>query len=105
MAINATGDKLDPLLEGAMTFDPLQNRLLIQEFDLKTKAYTGKYYFYAMSHPGNAIGDMTAINDTEYLVIERDGGQGKDARFKRIYTVDFRQAAPDGMLSKRWSLT
>jgi hypothetical protein len=100
MAINATGDKLYPLLEGAMTLDPLQNRLLIQEFDLKTKAYTGKYYFYAMSHPGHAIGDMTAINDTEYLVIERDGAQGKDARFKRIYKVDLRHAAPDGVLSK-----
>jgi hypothetical protein len=100
MAINATGDKLYPLLEGAMTLDPLQDRLLIQEFDLKTKAYTGKYYFYAMSHPGHAIGDMTAINDTEYLVIERDGAQGKDARFKRIYKVDLRHAAPDGVLSK-----
>ena len=100
MAINTTGDKLYPLLEGAMTLDPIQNRLLIQEFDLKTKAYTGKYYFYAMSHPGHAIGEMTAINDTEYLVIERDSGQGKDAKFKRIYKVDFRHAAPDGVLSK-----
>ena len=100
MAINATGDKLYPLLEGAMTLDPIQNRLLIQEFDLKTKAYIGKYYFYAMSHPDHAIGDMTAINDTEYLVIERDNGQGKDAKFKRIYKVDFSKAAPDGVLPK-----
>ena len=100
MAINATGDKLYPLLEGAMTLDPIQDRLLIQEFDLKTKAYTGKYYFYGMSNPSNAIGDMTAINDTEYLVIERDGGQGKDAQFKRIYKVDLSKAALDGVLSK-----
>ncbi|MCP9773956.1 esterase-like activity of phytase family protein [Synechococcus sp. Tobar12-5m-g] len=100
MAINATGDILYPLLEGAMTLDPFQDRLLIQEFDLKTKAYTRKHYFYAMSNPGNAIGDMTAINDTEFLIIERDGGQGKDAKFKRIYKVDFSQAAPDGVLSK-----
>jgi hypothetical protein len=100
MAINAGGTALYPLLEGAMTLDPLQQRLTIQEFDLKTKAYTGKFWFYPLSNPAHAIGDMTAINDNEYLVIERDGGEGEKAVFKRIYKIDLSKAAPDNVLQK-----
>jgi glycerophosphoryl diester phosphodiesterase len=40
-----------------------------------------------MSDAGNAIGDMTAINDHTFLVIERDNNQGATAAFKRIYTI------------------
>lgn len=41
MALNTSGTKLYPLLEGALSDDPVKNRLLIQEFDLATKWYNG----------------------------------------------------------------
>jgi hypothetical protein len=100
MALNTSGTKLYPLLEGALVDDPIRTRLLIQEFDLATKKYTGNYWFYPLSDPGNAIGDMTAINDHQFLVIERDNGQGASAKFKRIYTIDLRAAGADGTLAK-----
>lgn len=100
MALNASGTRLYPLLEGALFDDSVRTRLLIQEFDLVSKAYTGKYWFYPLSAASHAIGDMTAINDNEYLVIERDGNQGAEAAFKRIYKIDLRSAEPDGMLAK-----
>ncbi len=100
MALNTTGDKLYPLLEGPLFDDPVQTRLLIQEFDLSSQAYTGRYWFYPTSVVGHAIGDMTAINDNQFLVIERDGGEGENARFKRIYKVDLRDVQPDGTLRK-----
>lgn len=100
MALNISGTMLYPLLEGAMIDDPLRSRLLIQEFDLASNSYTGNYWFYPMSETSNAIGDMTAINDHEFLVIERDGGEGEAAKFKRIYTIDLDSAAPDNVLRK-----
>ena len=100
MALNSSGTKLYPLLEGPLVDDPVRTRLLIQEFDLATKRYSGRYWFYSMSSPANAIGDMTAINDNEFLVIERDNGQGAAAIFKRIYKVDLRNVNPDGTLPK-----
>ncbi len=75
-ALSADGTKLYTLLEGALTSDLQQNRLFISEFDLKTEQYTGKTFSYKLNVPGRAIGDMTAINDHEFLVIERDNGQG-----------------------------
>lgn len=100
MALNTSGTKLYPLLEGPLSDDPVKNRLLIQEFDLATKQYTGKIWFYPMASATNAIGDMTAINDQEFLVIERDGGQGDTARFKQIYHVDLRVTEPGSLLKK-----
>jgi hypothetical protein len=100
MAMNKAGTKLYPLLEGPLVDDPIRTRLPIQEFDLATKSYTGKLWFYPMSAPGNSIGDMTAANDNQFLVIERDNGQGPTAAFKRIYLVDLRDAEADGTLKK-----
>ena len=38
-----------------------------------------------------AIGDLTAIDDNRFLVIERDNGQGPTARFKQIFVIDRRE--------------
>jgi hypothetical protein len=100
MALNKSGTKLYPLLEGPLVNDPIRTRLLIQEFDLATKQYTGKYWFYPLSDAGNAIGDMTAINDHAFLVIERDNNQGATAAFKRIYKIDLRSVGADGTVVK-----
>ncbi len=100
MALNASGSYLYPLLEGALVDDTVRTRLLIQEFSPATLQYTGRYWFYPLSDAGHAIGDMTAINDYEFLVIERDNNQGLEARFKRIYKVDLRLVGEDGLLQK-----
>lgn len=100
MALNTSGTKLYPLLEGPLLDDPVRTRLLIQEFDLASKAYTGKLWFYPMESSSNAIGELTALNDSEFIVIERDGGEGSTARFKRIYKLDLRNADADGTLRK-----
>ncbi len=95
LALNSSGTMLYSMLEGRMTDDTV-NGLLIQAFDPATKAYNGDYWFYPLSSATNAIGEMTAINDNEYLVIERDGGQGVDAAFKRVFKVDLTQVGEDG---------
>ncbi|MDX2140493.1 MAG: esterase-like activity of phytase family protein [Chloroflexota bacterium] len=101
MALNTSGTMLYTMLEGSLVDDPFANRLLIQEFDVEAGEYTGRYFFYAMNSFGNAIGEMTAINDNQFLVIERDNFEGNAASFKRIFLVDLTQAGPDGSLPKR----
>lgn len=100
MALNTSGTKLYPILEGPLFDDPLRNRLLIQEFDLASKAYTGNHWYYPLESPANAIGDLTAINDDELLIIERDGFDGVNAKLKRIYKIDLRVAGENGLLAK-----
>ncbi|NJN66802.1 MAG: esterase-like activity of phytase family protein [Chloroflexaceae bacterium] len=101
MAINTSGTMLYPLLEGALLDDPVRTRLLIQEFDLEANAYTGNFWYYPISDPEHAIGDMTAINECEYLVIERDTHDGEQATFKRVFAVNLCQASLGALLAKR----
>ena len=37
---------------------------------------------------GNGLNEIVAVNDTEFLVIERDGEIGSDAKFKKIMKID-----------------
>ncbi|HEV8044595.1 MAG TPA: esterase-like activity of phytase family protein, partial [Rubrobacter sp.] len=51
--------------------------------------------------PDNAIGDLTALGEGRFLVIERDNEQGTEASFKKVYEVDFSRADADEFLLKR----
>jgi hypothetical protein len=63
MALAHRNRFLYPMLEGALTTDPDQRRLIISEFDIRARAYTGRRWFYRMEVAGNSIGDLTAVND------------------------------------------
>ena len=109
MALNQTGNKLYTLLEKAINGDPLRNRLIISEFSIKYRQYSGKTWGYLLDSPSNAIGDFTALSDTEFVIIERDGGQGdasdprqtNPARFKKIFRVDLDEVDAQGNLIKQ----
>ena len=103
MAITPNGKKLYPMLEGPLTTEPDQRRLIINEFEVDAKHYTGKQWFYrleANSGTGQSIGDFTAVSDHEFLVIERDNFEGAASGFKKIFLVDFDNVAGDGFLAK-----
>ncbi|MFF8353338.1 esterase-like activity of phytase family protein [Streptomyces chartreusis] len=90
---------LYPLLEGTVTGDT-PGDLRFSEFDLRRGKYTGKRYVYRLESTANAIGDAIAVDRHRFLVIERDGGQGDTAKFKRIYLADTRDRDGDGLMDK-----
>jgi glycerophosphoryl diester phosphodiesterase len=99
MAINPDKTKLYPLLEGPVAGDPT-NTLRLYEFDLATQTYQGIKGYYRLENPSHAIGDLTVVNANEYLVIERDGGQGSAAQFKKIFKIDLSQKDANGAFVK-----
>jgi hypothetical protein len=108
MALNQSGTRLYTLLEKAINGDALRTRLIISEFSLGTKKYTGRTFAYVLDAPTHAIGDFTALTDREFVIIERDGGQGdaadprqsNPARFKKIFRVDLDEVDASGNLIK-----
>jgi hypothetical protein len=99
MAINPSKTKLYPMLEGTVAGDT-PGTLRIHEFDLAQKKFMGVIGFYKLEDPAYAIGDVTVVNDNEYLVLERDNGSGETAKFKRVYKIDLTQKDPGGMVKK-----
>jgi hypothetical protein len=108
MALNASRTKLYTLLEKAINGDPVRERLIISEFSLGARKYTGKTFAYLLDAATNAIGDFTALSDRQFLIIERDGGQGDasdprftaPARFKKIFKIDLGRSDANGNLVK-----
>jgi glycerophosphoryl diester phosphodiesterase len=99
MAISLDKTKLYPLLEGAVAGDPAE-RLILSEFDLTTEQYTGRQWFYRLETGSNRIGDMTTVNEHQFLVIERDNEGGANAQFKKIFLIDINALDRDGYVVK-----
>jgi hypothetical protein len=100
LALNASGDKLYGLLEKTVAGDPAKS-LRINEFSLLTESYTGASFLYQLDAQGTAIGDMTAIDDHRFLIIERDGDTGTSGTpFKKIFMADTSGVANGGFVTK-----
>ncbi|SHI47674.1 esterase-like activity of phytase family protein [Aquimarina spongiae] len=90
MALTTDGQKLLPLLEKTLVGSE-NNNLLIHEFDLNSKSYTGKQFQYPLDEKASAIGDFVMFSNNRGLIIERDGSQGDLNGYKAIYEVQIDQ--------------
>ncbi|MDB9529793.1 glycerophosphodiester phosphodiesterase family protein [Oscillatoria sp. CS-180] len=99
MGFSPDRQTLYPMLEGTVFGDP-EASLRIYEFDVDSAAFEGLVGLYQMEAVSHAIGDLTPVNDDEFLVIERDGRQGETAAFKQIFKIDFSNLDENGFVSK-----
>ncbi|MGK7958855.1 MAG: esterase-like activity of phytase family protein, partial [Crocosphaera sp.] len=91
---------LYPLLEGSVAGDP-DNALRIYEFDVASASFADELAgYYELADPSHAIGDMTPINYNEFIIIERDGRQGDEAAFKKLFKVDLSKVDENGFVEK-----
>ncbi|MBC7800984.1 MAG: esterase-like activity of phytase family protein [Gemmatimonadaceae bacterium] len=110
-AISPDKSRIYTLLERPVTGDGTGQRRIINVYDTATDAFLPGFFSYRVGDPngdnngidplGNAIGDLVAINDHEFLVIERDGNQGAASRFKRVYRIDLNIIDAEGFVQKR----
>jgi len=126
MAINTSKTQLYAMYEAAINGDDSRRRV-ISVFDLRSQAFLPQFYGYRASVGqrinGNgdletenfSVNDMVAINDKEFLVMEKDSGAGdvrtglfpasgtwrNAARFKRIYRIHLDQVDANGFLLKQ----
>lgn len=90
MAISPDGKYLYPLLEKPLVNDAT-GQLLISQFDLQKKAYTGQYYWFALNSKATNIGDFQLFNDKEGIIIERDASQNNLGGYKKLIRVKFNE--------------
>jgi hypothetical protein len=103
LALSTDGKTLYPMLEGALIGDSDPRRRIINEFDVKTSRYTGRKWNYRTdaAFPNAVIGDMTALDEHRFVLIERDDAQGAEAQQKKIYEIDLRRTDSQGYVQKR----
>jgi hypothetical protein len=66
----------------------LNTRIL--EMDVKTGAT--REFLYQLNDKGYGVNEIVAINDHQFLVVERDGKGGNEAVFKKIFLIDLTNA-------------
>jgi hypothetical protein len=126
MAVNPSHTRLYTMFEREMSADTNKQRRIMNVFDIANRKFLSTYYAYKVdtgtytNASGTAVteyftvNDMTAINDHEFLVVEKDRGAGDArtglfvasnaarvaAKIKRIYKVDLNKVDADGFLVK-----
>lgn len=103
MAQSTDGKRLYPMLEGPLRNDRDPRRRVLNEFDIRAREYTSRTWNYQVdaAFPDAVIGDLTAVDDHRFVLIERDDFQGAEARQKKIYLIDLHRVDEDGFLDKR----
>ena len=97
LAISADGKVLTGIMQHVLLQDgeregrekPKGVNCRIVQIDLEGKQ---SEYVYQLDDVGNGLNEIVAVNDTEFLVIERDGEIGSDAKFKKIMKIDISNA-------------
>ena len=107
MALGADG-KLYPLLEKPLVGQEGQLNLYVFDPAMTphSEGWTTRDPYrppYKIRLDPGAVGvtEFTRLSGTRFLMVERDAGQGPEARLKRIYEVDLTRTDPDGFLRKR----
>ena len=101
MAISPDGRRLYATLEGATIADPDQTRRHIYEFSIRDHALTGRTWNYQTTEPQYMVSDMAAVDSHRFVLIERDGGLGVTALFRRVNLIDLHRVGPSGFVSSR----
>lgn len=86
MALSKDGRYLYPLLEKPL-LGSLGNQLLISQFDLAKKEFTGKYWYFDLNSKATAIGDFQMFDDASGIIIERDNSQNNLSGYKKLIKI------------------
>jgi hypothetical protein len=92
LAITPDGRKLLGAMQSPLIQDGgskgINCRLL--EIDLATSSC--REFLYPLAEPSVSLGEILAVNQNEFLVVERDSKRGKEARDKKIFRIDIAKA-------------
>lgn len=99
MTSNPERNRLFAMLEGTVVGDPA-GTVRLMEVDPVNRRFVRLVGLYQLDDPGHAIGEIAVINQNQFLVIERDGRQGDEARFKRIFRIDLTRRDANGIFAK-----
>ncbi|MCS7022936.1 MAG: esterase-like activity of phytase family protein [Gemmataceae bacterium] len=99
LAITPDGQKLYAITQGPLLQDAaldaagkrIGRNCRILEIDLKNGH--NRQFVYPLDDPRHGVSEIVAINDQEFLVLERDGQAGTASRCKKIFHIDLSQAS------------
>jgi hypothetical protein len=100
MAINPSRDTLYPMLENALDGDD-SSSLRIYQFDINEKKYKPGYFFYKLDENATNATDMVAVNNHQFLVLERNTAtKDYDHPLKKVFLIDIQNVENEAYVNK-----
>lgn len=100
MDLAGDGRTLVTILEGTVADDPPKS-LRVQRYDTTTGKWLPGTLIYALDADTVSVTEISRIEGNRFVVIERDGAQGDEAKAKRVYSIDLDRAQPGKPLAKK----
>jgi glycerophosphoryl diester phosphodiesterase len=98
MAITPNGNQLVVILEGAVPGDdPFSRRVYV--YDIASGTFS-RDADYRVEVAGHFVSDVQWLDGARLAVLERDGGLGTNALFRRVYSVEFGPGQGKGLGGK-----
>jgi hypothetical protein len=98
LAISPDGQKLYAITQGPLiqdnALDTAGKRVgrFCRILEISLREGKTRQFAYPLDDPRYGVSEILAINDREFLVLERDGEAGPAARCKKIFRIDLRDA-------------
>jgi hypothetical protein len=94
LAISPDGAVLTAILQGPLIQDGAVNQsgkrvgVNVRVLQIDTRTGAARDFVYVMEGPDRGVSEILAINDHEFLVLERDGKAGAAAKHRAIYHIN-----------------
>jgi len=106
LALTPDGTRLiavlqSPLIQDGGSNTPGQPRagLHIRMLELTVATGVTRQLVYALDHPSHGVNEVLALSNDEFLVLERDGKAGSQAKRRALYRIDLGDASDVSNLS------
>jgi hypothetical protein len=100
LALTPDGTRLVAILQSPLIQDGGSNRqgqprtgLNIRMLELTIATGATRQFVYTLDHPSHGVNEILAIGNHEFLVLQRDGKAGSQAKRRALYRVDLRDAS------------
>lgn len=99
LAITPDGEKLLAILQGPLLQDHALDAAgkragrFCRILEIRLRDGAVRQFAYPLDDPRHGISEILAINDQQFLVLERDGQAGTASRCKKIFHVDLSRAS------------
>jgi hypothetical protein len=107
LAISPGGGKLFGIMQSVLMqdgdLDPKKGYVVgvnVRILEIDTKSGATREFVYPLDDPRHGINEILAINDREFLVLERDNKAGKQAVFKKLFRIDVSGATDVSQVAK-----
>ncbi len=117
LAITPDGGKLLGAMQSPLIQDGGRQGTNIRLLEIDVKSGASREFVYPLTTAGLVVSEIVAVNDREFLVLERDSKRGKEAAVKKLFRIDLAAATdvkdrqhlpkdglPEGVVAVRKSL-